>query len=183
MDARIRTATIEDAGAIAHVQVESWKTTYAGIMPDVFLSSLKVEDRAERWRELIWAGDALNFVAEEDNCAAGFVSGGPLRETIAGYDAELYAIYLLKHHQRRGLGRALVHMLAKAFLSQGHNTMIVWVLTQNPAVSFYQRLGGVQIAQKTIEIGGASLEELAFGWASLDDLAESANSRLGRLMP
>ena len=183
MAARIRKATIEDAGAIAHVQVESWKTTYAGIVPDVFLSSLKVEDRAERWRELILAGDALNFVAEEANCAAGFVSGGPLRETIAGFDAELYAIYLLKHHQRRGLGRALVHMLAKALLSQGHNAMMVWVLTQNPAVSFYQRLGGVQIAQKTIEIGGASLEELAFGWASLDDLAERANSGPDRLIP
>jgi GNAT superfamily N-acetyltransferase len=172
MGARIRTATIEDAGAIAHVQVESWKTTYAGIMADVFLSSLKVEDRAQRWRELILAGDALNFVAEDDDCAAGFVSGGPLRETIVGYDAELYAIYLLKQYQRRGVGRALVHVLADALRTQGSNTMLVWVLAQNPAVSFYQRLGGVQIAQKTIEIGGASLEELAFGWASLDDLAE-----------
>jgi hypothetical protein len=46
--------------------------------------------------------------------------------------------------------------------------MLVWVLSENPAVSFYKRLGGMQIADKSIEIGGTSLEESAFGWPSLE---------------
>jgi len=37
--------------------------------------------------------------------------------------------------------------------------MIVWVLEQNPSVSFYERLGAVQIARKVINIGGADLQE------------------------
>ena len=48
MDFLIREAAVNDATAIAQVQVESWRTTYAGIVPDAFLASLSVETRAER---------------------------------------------------------------------------------------------------------------------------------------
>ena len=48
--------------------------------------------------------------------------------------------------------------------------MLVWVLEQNPSVSFYERLGAVQVARKIINIGGADLQELALGWPSLDRL-------------
>jgi hypothetical protein len=44
-------------------------------------------------------------------------------------------------------------------------------LEQNPATTFYKHLGAVEVAQKRIEIGGASLQELALGWTSLRELA------------
>jgi hypothetical protein len=53
--------------------------------------------------------------------------------------------------------------------------MIVWVLEQNPSVSFYKRLGAVQVARKIINIGGADLQELALGWPSLDRLTADGN--------
>jgi len=46
----------------------------------------------------------------------------------------------------------------------------VWVLKKNPAVAFYSRLGGSQIAEKRIDIGGLELEEIALGWSSLKTL-------------
>jgi len=49
--------------------------------------------------------------------------------------------------------------------------MLLWVLAQNPATSFYKHLGAIELAQKQIEIGGASLQELALGWTSLRSLA------------
>jgi GNAT superfamily N-acetyltransferase len=86
---------------------------------------------------------------------------------IEGYEGELYAIYLLREHQGRGAGRRLVHALGDALLSRGLRSMLVWVLKQNPAVSFYQHLGGVQVMETQIEIGGVELPELAFGWPAL----------------
>jgi hypothetical protein len=51
---------------------------------------------------------------------------------------------------------------------QGFGSMVVWVLEENlRAVSFYKRMRGLPIAQKTIEIGGKELSELAFGWPVL----------------
>jgi GNAT superfamily N-acetyltransferase len=168
MDVTIRRGTIGDAAAIAFVHVSSWRTTYAGIVPDAFLASLNVEERAQNWEKHLAAQKAVFLVAEDEEGIFGFACGGKLRDELAGYDAELYAIYLLSERQRRGTGRLLVHSLVDALIGEAFKSMAVWVLERNPAVAFYRRLGAVQIAQKTIEIGGAPLEELAFGWPDFD---------------
>ena len=170
MSFTIRPARIEDAGAIAFVQVESWKSTYAGIVPDEYLASLSVESRTGAWKELFDAGTNLMFVAEDTTAIFGFVSGGKLRDPIEGYDAELYAIYLLQQRQRQGAGKLLLRKFVEGLRANYLRGLIVWVLARNPAVGFYLRLGGTQVAEKQIEIGGVQLTELAFGWANLGDL-------------
>jgi ribosomal protein S18 acetylase RimI-like enzyme len=175
MNLMIRKAKIEDAGAIAHVQVETWKTSYVGIVSDVFLTSLDKEERTQGWQEQTLADNISILVAEDEAGIFGFVAGGEVREKLDEYDAELYAIYLLRERQRQGVGRILCLALASALQSRGSTSMLVWVLEQNPSVSFYERLGAVQIARKIINIGGADLQELAFGWPSLDRLIASGD--------
>jgi GNAT superfamily N-acetyltransferase len=170
MEPTIRKAKVEDAGAIAHVQVESWKTTYAGIVSDVFLATLNKEERTQSWKAQILADNISIFLVEDETGIFGFVAGGEVREKLEEYDAELYAIYLLRERQRQGVGKTLSLTLASALQTQGYTSMLVWVLEQNPSVSFYQRLGAAQIARKIINIGGADLQELAFGWPYLDRL-------------
>jgi len=177
MKPSIRQAKIQDATAIAHVHVESWKTTYAGIVPDVFLASLNKEERMRSWQEQILAGNIFIFVAEEETGIFGFAAGGKIREKLDDYDAELYAIYLLRERQREGVGRTLGLTLASALQTSGFTSMIVWVLEQNPSVSFYEHLGAVQIARKIINIGGADLQELVLGWPSLDRLIAAGVQR------
>jgi GNAT superfamily N-acetyltransferase len=167
----IRPATIEDAPAIAHVHIESWKTTYAGVVPAAYLASLDTEARTGMWHEQLANGNPIIFVAEAPSGIIGFVCGGPLREPVETYDAELYAIYLLQAQQHQGTGRRLIHTLATTLLEQNFTKMLLWVLEQNPATTFYKHLGAVEVAQKQIEIGGASLQELALGWTSLRELA------------
>ena len=49
--------------------------------------------------------------------------------------------------------------------------MIVWVLRDNTgARNFYERLGGVYVRAQPITIGSALLEEVSYGWRSLDDV-------------
>jgi GNAT superfamily N-acetyltransferase len=175
MNLTIRKADLQDAAAIAHVHVESWKTTYTGIVSDAFLASLNKEGRTHSWQEQILAGNISIFVAEDEKGIFGFAAGGKNREKPDDYDAELYAIYLLRERQGQGVGRTLVLTLASVLRAEGLTSMLVWVLEQNPSVSFYQRLGAVQIARKVINIGGADLQELAFGWPSLDRLIASGN--------
>ena len=164
----IRRASVDDARAIAVVHVESWRTTYSGIVPDAFIAGLSEEKSTETWKEQRTDGDGFLFVAEDQSGIFGFVSGGKLRAALEGYDGELYAIYLLRAYQRQGAGRLLVNALTEAMRGKGFMSMAVWVLAQNPAVSFYKRLGAIQIAKQTIEIGGVQLTELAFGWPTLD---------------
>jgi ribosomal protein S18 acetylase RimI-like enzyme len=170
MTFQIRRAMLADASSIAHVQVESWRTTYQGIVPDSFLTALDKQGRTESWQTQL-TGDATPiFVAEDDTGVFGFISGGPIRDAVSDCDAELYAIYLLKACQQKGAGRALVRALAASLHSAGLRSMAVWALEENPAVAFYTRLGAIPLAQKTIQIGGKELPDLALGWPSLDSL-------------
>ncbi|WP_213807642.1 GNAT family N-acetyltransferase [Granulicella sp. dw_53] len=164
----IRQARLEDAAAIAHVHVESWRTTYSGIVPDAFLATLDEVARTESWRERIADGGVLIVVAEGETGVVGFACAGPIRTATADYDAELYAIYVLLEAQRQGAGRSLFHAVVSGLRAKGYRSMLLWALQANPCVPFYVRLGGIEVAMKAIDIGGVDLPEKAFGWPDLD---------------
>lgn len=164
---RIRPATTADAQAIAEVHVASWRTTYAGLLPDEVLANLSVERRANYWHgELTHLNNPhFIYVAEsDDGQIVGFASGGPERDGRLPYTGELYAIYLLAEHQGKGIGRALAHAVAEHLRLQGMTAMLVWVLKGNPAARFYQALGGQYVAEKPLTIGGDDRTEVAYGW-------------------
>jgi GNAT superfamily N-acetyltransferase len=168
----VRQAELEDAATIARVHVESWRSTYAGIVSEDVLSSLDIEARIENWKEWLLRGDLITLVTEDNTGIFGFAGGGPLREEPAGYDAEIYAIYLLQQYQKQGAGADLFRRLAIELKKQDFKSAAVWVLEKNSACAFYFRLGGVPVMQKPIEIGGQMLEEIAYGWQNLDVLTQ-----------
>jgi GNAT superfamily N-acetyltransferase len=155
---------------IAHVHVQSWLTTYKGIVPQEYLASLNEAERTSSWEDWL-ARDIIVAVAEIDGEIVGFAGGGPIREPLEPYDAELYTLYLLEDEQGRGIGKGLLCVVAHALLAAGYKSMLVWVLKQNPAVRFYQKAGGQHLRDKQIEIGGASLSEAALGWSDLKILS------------
>lgn len=165
----IRAATAEDAGAIARVHVESWKTTYSGIVPEAYLAGLDEILRTKLWQEWL-AADSLVLVAERNGQVVGFANAGANRAAPEGCDAELYAIYLLQDAQRRGAGTALLRAVAKALTERGFKSMAVWVLERNPARNFYESMGSHLATSKVIEIGGAKLMEVAYVWPKLRSL-------------
>jgi ribosomal protein S18 acetylase RimI-like enzyme len=170
----IRAAAPEDSAEIARIQVDTWRTTYRGIVPQSFLDEMEYDVRARNWQQRIVAADSRICVAELDGGVCGFISGGRLREPVSDFDGEIFAIYILAEAQRRGLGAAMMQELARQLLEDGVTSAIVWVLRENPACDFYARLGGELVGQKTIEIGGSNLIEVAYGWTDLRRLAESA---------
>src|SRR5262249_43973644 len=142
---RIREAKREDAAAIARVHVVSWRSTYAGILPEDYIEKFAGDARERSWRSIL--GDAarreLVCVAEDESGAiVGFASGGPARGGAKDFSGELYAVYLLDAFQRRGVGRRLAGALARRLLNAGHDSMIVWVLAPNRSRGFYAALGG-----------------------------------------
>lgn len=163
----IREADAADAPAIARVHVESWRTTYRGIIPDDFLASLSVERRARFWAETLGTPDrsGFAFVAEDvSGTVIGFAAGGPELEQDPIYTGEMYAIYLLAEAQGRGIGRRLARAVAERLSAAGHAAMLVWVAAANPSRHFYAALGGVPIRERQVTIGGVSLTEVAYGW-------------------
>ncbi|WP_327365017.1 GNAT family N-acetyltransferase [Virgibacillus dakarensis] len=74
----VRKAVVADAGAIASVHVDSWRTTYKDIFPQEFLNKLSCDERAERWERNI--AEQHVFVAENNQGEiVGFSTGGKER--------------------------------------------------------------------------------------------------------
>ena len=171
---RIRAAEPRDVGALARVHVDSWRSTYGGILPNEFLAGLSYRDRESFWEQVLTTArpTVSNFLAEsESGHVVGLASGGPERTGNETYVGELYLVYLLERHQRRGLGRLLVSAVAERLLADGFDSMLLWVAKDNhPACGFYEVLGGERIESRTIDIAGTDVAEVAYGWQQVADL-------------
>jgi ribosomal protein S18 acetylase RimI-like enzyme len=167
----VRPADVGDAAAIARVHVATWRTTYRGLLPDDFLDSLDEAGYEERWGRSLADETTRVYVAEDGREVVAFASAGRERAGEDGYGGELYAIYVLREAQGRGHGKSLVRAVIAGLRELDLHDMIVWVLRENaPARGFYERLGGVYVRTQPITIGAAVLDEVAYGWRSLDDV-------------
>ena len=179
MPIRIRTADAKDAAAVAKVQIDTWRTTYQGILPDEYLSNLSY-DRSRRMWETILLGpesQVVAYVAEDDSeTVVGWVSCGPDRDQDPTYRGEVYGLYVLQKMQRAGIGRQLMATAARDLKSRGFNSMIVWVLADNSSRHFYEKLRGEHAQTRDITIGGMKLKEYGYGWKNLDSIPDTPSS-------
>ncbi|MGG1249087.1 GNAT family N-acetyltransferase [Bacillus spizizenii] len=169
----VREAKLEDIKDIAKVHVDSWRTTYRGVVPAEYLNSLNYMEFEDKWKSRSLKGV---FVAQDEKDKIfGFASFGPIRSDQEGYDGELYAIYLLEEHQRQGAGKALFAKGVEFLLHQGFSSMFVWVIEKNPSITFYQAFSPERIAEDSFEIAGERLKEVGFGWPDLSALKTTLN--------
>lgn len=170
----IREATDKDIPEIARIHVDTWRTTYRGILPDDVLENLSYEKRKNSWHQVFnHASQDGNFtyVAEDKSGQIlGFANGGIEREDDPFYKGELNAIYILESHQQKGIGRELVRVVVERLSQMEIYSMLVWVLANNPACCFYEKLRGTKINQKEIKRGEKKLIEIAYGWTNTSDL-------------
>jgi ribosomal protein S18 acetylase RimI-like enzyme len=163
----VREAGADDVEGIAEVHLMSWRTTYKGIISNSYLSNLTLERRKRNW---LWTFNHLNqdetiFVAEtREGRIVGFSSSGRNRNSEYPHEGEVYAIYLLKEFQRQGIGRSLFKASVNSLIQRGYQSMMLWVLENNPTLGFYQHMGGKVIGKKEITIGEDQYIELVVGW-------------------
>lgn len=169
----LREATPADAMAIARVHVDSWRETYAGMVPADVLTGLSYERRDAVWREAMAKGPGFFtlVLCHDQNEVVGFGFAGPERTGDPRFTGEVNAIYVLSRYQRRGYGQALMGALASSLRDAGHRSLLLWVLKVNPACQFYERLGGHLISEKEVTIGGVQLRAVSYGWDDIDVLA------------
>ena len=173
----VRAATVDDAVAIARVRVESWRSTYKGMIPQAYLDGMSVEASAALWDKALAAANhrTHTFVAEDPDGIVGFSSGVLLTEPKQGFVSELAAIYLRPAYQRNGLGRRLVGVVAEALVAQGATNMIVWVIAANAqARKFYAALGAELVIEQPFQWDGMDLLEAGYGWNDLAALIQQA---------
>jgi len=149
------------------------RTTYQGIYPADFLSSLSYDAARHRWESVYLAPESRDatYVAEDDSKIVGFVICGQNRDSDPTYKGEVIGLYILRALQRRGIGKQLMLSAVKDLRSRVFDSMMVWVLADNPSRRFYEQLGGEHVQTRDITVGGKQFQEYGYGWKNLESLA------------
>ena len=172
----LRLATRADAEGIARVHRESWRTTYGGILPLDVIAAHADRKSGAAWSRRLLDGPERDstYVAHLRGEVVGFASCGPARHRLEGLESEVYTLYVLQEHQRRGIGRGLVQSCARHFVRRGEFGFYLWVLKANRARLFYEAMGGVEMGEKTERLGLHSFAQVAYGWHDLTALVAPA---------
>ena len=162
----VRSGGLKDAKALAGIYIETWRSAYPGILADKVLLDLSPARQEAVWAEVaIRGGNSVLLVSEDETGAvAGFVSAGPARPRVPGYRGEIYTLYVDQDRQDRGHGRALLRAALDALAGRGLAPANLWVLAENPARFFYERLGGSIVGRRQDRLGGQEHDEIAYGW-------------------
>lgn len=173
-------ATPRSAAGIARVYVETWRSTYAGMLPDQVLLAMGPERQRNEWLRQIQSqspGFRVIVAAEIGEGVVGFVSCGlsawgdemGLGRGGSTPVGEIFTLYVLPDFQGNGIGRQLLLAAFQSLRESGADQAMVWVLRDNPNRYFYEAMGGRVAAERQSKMWGMSVAETAFSWTDLKD--------------
>lgn len=134
-DVSVRPAAPGDAADIGRIQVETWRTAYAQLLPAPVLSGLSAEAAAATWSAAITAAPSARhhiLVALEQQWRVGFVALGPADDLEDGdpEPATTVAVATLlvePRWGRRGHGSRLLAAAVDHARGDGMTRGVIWI--------------------------------------------------------
>lgn len=174
----IRLATSKDMKVIAKIYVDTWRTTYAGLVPDVYLKQLSVQRAEQKWTQFLNDSSQDTFlyvVLNEQGITVGFAAA-QIHADDGVRIGELSALYILPEAHGLGIGKKLMATIAAHFLKADVFSMLVWVMKKNePGRAFYRRLGGKYIDHRQSRFGNVTVKDEAYEWLDITTLVHHQN--------
>jgi GNAT superfamily N-acetyltransferase len=134
-DVSVRPARPDDADEIGRIQVLTWRTAYAAILPAPILESLSEADAAAAWAAAIATPPSPRhhvLIAQEQQWRVGFVALGPA-EDLEADDPEpertvaLAPILVEPRWGRRGHGSRLLAAAVDHARADGMTRAVAWI--------------------------------------------------------
>src|SRR5690349_2158836 len=137
-DVSVRIAWADDAAAIAELQLRTWRTTYAGVLPPEAMPD-DLEAASAAWQAaLARPGDARNrvLVALERNRVVGFAitspAGDPDCDPIV--DAELAELTVDPDERGKGHGSRLLQAGVETMQADRFTRAVLWAVATDDAL-------------------------------------------------
>lgn len=146
MEYIIREAKKNDAKEIAIMKKKVWDTTYTGIYSQERLDNYDCEKNEKLFINFIESSTHALYVAEYDKKIVGFIILGFPQHPYGDYIYEISQLYILREHQRKGIGKRLWAVATTRISEWGVNKFFINCNKYNtPAQHFYEALGGIVI--------------------------------------
>lgn len=171
MLASVRTATRDDVTDLVRIQLDTWRTAYADLLPPDVLAGLDPAEAEQAWLASL---DAVRlFVATEGDwtvgfCAAGFAPESDVADAEGAVPVDFATVGLVgtllvePRWGRRGHGGRLLATAAEQLRGSGATRGVAWVPEKDRASrNFYERAGWAPDGlARTLDAGGRPLREI-----------------------
>lgn len=153
----IRSATLQDAADIAHINLLCWKKNYTDIVNQQVLNNLSFDDKFQSRKKTSFENNEIHLVACLDNNIVGFSDAGKFffkeRHELSESQkfnrneiGEIYTLYVHPNYQHSGIGSALFKQVSIQLIEKKLSPFLVWTLKENhSARHFYEKNGGKQV--------------------------------------
>jgi GNAT superfamily N-acetyltransferase len=145
-DVSVRPARPEDAERVARVQLSTWRTAYADLLPAEALDVPEVQAAA------LWLGAVESppsprhrlLVAMERDQLVGFAASGPASDEDVDPETavELMTLLVEPRWGRRGHGSRLVAASVEHWRGAGFTTALTWSWERDPATRSFLKGSG-----------------------------------------
>lgn len=165
-DVSVRPARPEDAERVARVQLSTWRTAYADLLPAAALDVPEVQAAA------LWLGAVESppspthrlLVAFERDELVGFAASGPSADEDADGSVELLTLLVEPRWGRRGHGSRLVAATVDFWRGDGATTAVAWSWERDPATRGFLAGSGWELdgAARGLDTGDGVQRQLRF---------------------
>ncbi|HEX8049242.1 N-acetyltransferase family protein [Rhizobium sp.] len=145
MEITIRPAAPEDAAAIARLHLAVWRDTYRELATPDAIRIMDEAFRRARWTATLSepGRDQLVLLAEQNGRLVGIGAAGAPSSALFEGRGEIRSLYVDPAIKRQGIGRRLMRELAQHLAALNYPGAALGVVVGNdPAIAFYQSLGG-----------------------------------------
>ena len=145
---------------ISNIYEQSWKSAYAGIVPQEYLDSIPKGQWASKVDRPGWT----TLVCACGRKLIGTTSVSQSRFKEYPDAGEIISIYFLPEYMHRGYGKELLKAAIDELRSQGFKEIFLWVLEENTnARRFYESQGFRQADGKVeVELAGKRLIDIIY---------------------
>ncbi len=181
MSTTIRRGNAQDAEAVATLHAASWRTSYAGIVPEGALGDGLADERREIWELRLtvdYGGPESTpelLIAEREGDTVGFAYVVPQPDGRVLLDN----LHVRPGLTGAGIGRDLLDA-TRAHVAHRHPgaELYLEVLQGNTrAIAFYERAGGRRTdAREGVFPGGHTLPEYEYAWSAAAEPAGQSRS-------
>ena len=154
----IRPASVDDAGALARLQLRVAFAAYADIVDPDVLARQDVEADEVRWRGWLETGERRTWVWDQAGEVVGLVAVGAATDDDAVPErGNVYYLEVAPEAQGAGVGSALLRAGLDGLRDAGFTEATLWTFTANErAIRFYTAAGWAP--------DGATVEPDGAGW-------------------
>ena len=164
---------------IARIQLDTWRTAYAQILPAQSLAGVDEAAVREAWRSAVVEPPSPRhhvLVAQEQDRTVGFAAIGPAEEVLEGdpepdTTAAITALLVELRWGRRGHGSRLLAASVDHWRGDGLTRAVVWLPEDDPVSSaFYASAGWARDGYvRALDTGAGTLREVRWHVALVED--------------